>query len=89
MNERAAASFRAEGGRAPIGKNLLECHPDPARAKLKQMLETRQRNVYTIGKRGVKKLVYQSPRYEHGEYRGFVELSLEIPFEMPHFKRKT
>jgi hypothetical protein len=35
----------------------------------------------------VKKLIYQSPIFEDGEYKGIVELSLEIPFDMPHFKR--
>ncbi len=41
-----------------------------------------------IGKNGVKKLIYQTPWIENGEFRGLVELSLEIPFEMPHFVRK-
>ena len=27
------------------------------------------------------------PRVPEGEYRGFVELALEIPFDMPHFVR--
>jgi hypothetical protein len=44
----------------------------------------REKNVYTIEKNGVKKLIYQSPWYYNGEYAGFVELSLEIPFEMEH-----
>ena len=44
-------------------------------------------NVYTIEKGGVKKLIYQAPWYQDGEYRGIVELSLPIPFVMPHFVR--
>ena len=44
-------------------------------------------NVYTIEKNGIKKLIYQSPWFENGEMKGLVELSLEIPFEMPHFIR--
>ncbi len=51
------------------------------------MMKTRSKNVYTIEKNGIKKLIYQSPWYENGEYAGFVELSLEIPFELPHFVR--
>ena len=39
-------------------------------------------------KAGVKKLIYQTPWYENGEFRGLVELSMEIPFEMPHYVRK-
>ena len=87
MNDKAIKAFEADGGEKLIGTNLLDCHPEPARLKLEQLMETRQRNVYTIEKKGVKKLIYQAPWYEDGQYRGFVELSLEIPFEMPHFVR--
>jgi hypothetical protein len=52
------------------------------------LLEARQRNVYTIEKKGVRKLIHQSPWYESGVCRGFVELSLEIPAEIPHFLRQ-
>ncbi len=88
MNARAAKSFEEDGGRALIGTNVLECHPEPARSILEELLRTGRRNVYTIEKRGVKKLIYQSPWYEKGEYAGFVELSLELPAELPHFIRK-
>ena len=88
MNERSAQTFAADGGRALIGTNLFDCHPEPARKQLEQIMQSRQKNVYTIEKNGVKKLIYQSPWFENAEYRGFVELSLEIPFEMPHFVRK-
>ena len=87
MNDRAAKTFAKDGGLALLGKNMLDCHPDPARAKLERLLDSRQVNVYTVEKNGVKKLIYQSPWVINGEYAGFVELSFEIPFEMPHFKR--
>ncbi|MEW5717417.1 MAG: PAS domain-containing protein [Chloroflexota bacterium] len=87
MNDQAAQSFAGDGGRALIGKNLLDCHPEPARTKTKRLLETKQKNVYTIEKNGVKKLIYQSPWYRDGKFAGLVELGLEIPFEMPHFIR--
>ena len=70
-----------------MGKSLFDCHPEPARSKLKELLAQRGKNVYTIEKAGTKKLIYQSPWYEGGEFRGLVELSLEVPFEMPHFVR--
>lgn len=88
MNERALAAFASDGGAALIGTNVLACHPEPARAKLAGMLASGQRNAYTIEKQGVRKMVYQSPWYEHGRYAGFVELSLEIPAELPHFARE-
>jgi transcriptional regulator with PAS, ATPase and Fis domain len=87
MNDKAELVFKDDGGRALIGKNVFDCHPEPARSQLAEMMKTRQRNVYTIGKNGVKKIIYQTPWYINGEYAGFIELSLEIPIEMPHFIR--
>lgn len=88
MNDKAAQVFAADGGKALIGTNVLACHPEVARAKLKTLLETQRKNVYTIEKSGVKKLIYQTPWYQDGKYAGVVELALEIPFELPHFVRK-
>ena len=87
MNARSAESNQADGGKELIGSNLLNCHPEPARTKLEKMMETRKANVYTIEKKGVKKLVYQTPWYQDGQYMGLVELVVEIPFQMPHFVR--
>src|SRR5512136_1119092 len=88
MNDRAAADYADRGGRALIGTNMLECHPEPARTRVRELLEGRRKNIYTIEKNGIRKLIYQSPWYESGLCRGFVELSLEIPAEMPHFVRQ-
>ena len=88
MNDKAAVTFEKDGGYALIGKNLLDCHPEPARGKVEQMLNGHEKNVYTIEKNGVKKLIYQAPWYRDGVRMGIVELSLEIPFDMPHFIRK-
>ena len=88
MNEKAAESFREQGGRDLIGTNMLDCHPEPARTKTRELLDSRRTNVYTIEKRGQKKLVFQAPWYSGEEYRGFVELVLEIPTETPHFVRE-
>jgi hypothetical protein len=87
MNQRSVATFAGDGGRALIGTNLLGCHPEPSRTQLEGMLRDRTTNVYTIEKSGVKKLIFQSPWYRDGEYAGFVELSLEVPFAMEHFIR--
>lgn len=85
MNARARAM---DPGRNLIGSNLLDCHPEPARSKVVAMLASGERNVYTVEKHGRRKLLYQSPWYEAGAYAGFVELSLELPAELPHFVRK-
>ena len=87
MNDKSIKSFESSGGAELIGTQVLDCHPEPARSKLQHLFETRQANVYTIEKNGIHKLIYQSPWYENGEYRGLIELSLEIPAEMPHFIR--
>ena len=87
MNDKSVKTFEADGGGALIGTNLLDCHPEPSRTKVKELLASGRANVYTIEKNGLKKLIYQSPWYENGAYSGFVELSLVIPAEMPHFIR--
>ena len=87
MNDLAARTFEKDGGYALIGKRLLDCHSEVSRGKVETMLRTHEKNVYTIEKNGVKKLIFQSPWFKDGDYAGFVELSLEIPFEMPHFIR--
>lgn len=88
MNDKACKTFKQYGGHELVGKNMLDVHPEPARTKVAEMLKNRTNNSYTIEKNGVKKIVYQTTWYQAGEYAGFVELSLEIPFEMSHFVRK-
>ena len=87
MNQVSAENFKEEGGMGLIGKNMVDCHPEPSRTKVRELLEAKQLNVYTTEKKGVHKIIYQSPWYENGKYRGFVELSLVIPSEIPHFIR--
>ena len=89
MNEKAATAFQKRGGKQLLGSNLLDCHPEPAQSKLKQLMEQRLTNIYTSEKKGVKKLIYQAPWHVNGEYRGFVEIVIEIPASMPHFIRET
>ena len=88
MNDKAAKTFEKDGGRKLIGSNMLDCHPEPSRTKTERLLAAQTKNVYTIEKNGIKKLIYQSPWYKNEEFAGFVELSLEIPFgDLPHFVR--
>ena len=88
MNNKSCKTFEKDGGEKLIGKNLFDCHPEHVKSKLKKMLSQRNSNSYSIEKNGVKKLIHQSPWFENGKYKGFVELSIEIPIEMPHFIRK-
>jgi len=87
MNDKAIATFAADGGAALIGANALECHPEPSRSKLSQMLKDPRVNIYTIEKAGTKKLICQTPWYRDGKFSGIVELSIVLPADMPHFVR--
>lgn len=89
MNERAVKTFEKSGGIVLIGSNLLDCHPEPSRSKLIELMEQRRTNIYTIEKSGVKKLIHQAPWHVKGEYRGFVEMVIEVPASMPHFIRNA
>ena len=88
MNDQAAAAFQKEGGRALVGTNLLDCHPEPSRTKLQELLASPRVNAYTIEKNGRRKLIYQVPWYENGLHRGLVELALPLPGPLPHFVRE-
>ena len=87
MNQKARRTFIKPGMEDLIGKNVLDCHPEPAKTLLKDLLEHPRTNSYTIEKNGVKKLIYQTPWYKNGKYKGFMELSMEIPFQMKHMVR--
>ena len=89
MNDKAAATFKAYGGKDLVGTDLMACHQERSRGIIERLLSTGSPNVYTIDKKGVKKLIYQSAWYEDGaaEPAGLVELSLELPADMPHYVR--
>jgi transcriptional regulator with PAS, ATPase and Fis domain len=87
MNEASARMFAKDGGYELIGANCLDCHPESARAGLAEMLRDQRRNVYTIEKGGKKKLIFQTPWYQDGEYAGFVEMTVDLPDDMPHHLR--
>lgn len=88
MNEQAARVFQKDGGTILIGKNLLDCHPEPSRSKVIDLLKNPRTNAYTIEKNGKKKMIYQSPWYDGDNFAGLVEISLPLPDDVPHFIRK-
>lgn len=87
LNEQAKEQFAKDGGSALIGKNLLDCHPERARDLFAKQLATPTPNTYTIEKDGKKKLIHQIPWFKDGAFSGVVELSLELPADVPHFVR--
>lgn len=87
MNERSKAVFAKSGGGDLVGKSLIDCHPEPSRSLLMKMLAEPTPNSYTIEKNGIRKMIHQTPWMENGEFKGVVEMSFEIPMEMPHHIR--
>jgi DUF438 domain-containing protein len=88
MNDKAICTFEKYGGEKLIGTSLFDCHPPHASEIIKRLLETQETNAYTIEKNGQKKLIYQTPWFENGEFMGYVELSLPLPKDMPHKVRQ-
>ena len=88
MNRKSKKTFLKPGMPDIIGNNVLDCHPEPARSLLADMLENPRTNVYTVAKEGVKKLIFQCPWYDGEEYAGFMELSMVLPENIPNRIRK-
>jgi PAS domain S-box-containing protein len=88
MNKRSAESLRSQGGKKLVGQNLMDCHPEPAKSKLKRLMKRQQNNVYTVKKGRVRKIILQTPWYRKNKYRGFVEVSLTITGRIPNIVRK-
>jgi len=87
MNARSRDTFANDGGGALIGQSLFACHPEPARTRTHDLYASQQPNHYTIRKNGQKKIIHQVPWFEAGVFGGFVEFSIPVPDEMPHFDR--
>lgn len=87
MNRRSIATYEKDGGKALIGKQLMDCHPERAKQIISRLMSEGKTNAYTIEKEGLRKLIYQSPWYENGEFAGLVEMSVVLPETMPHYVR--
>jgi len=88
MNKRAIAQFQKSGGEKLIGQSLVDCHPEPARTKLLEMLLDPMENIYTTEKNGVKKIIIQKPWIQDDEFCGVVEISFELPLDLVNHIRK-
>ncbi|WP_321996091.1 hypothetical protein [Draconibacterium orientale] len=87
MNDFSIRQFEKYGGEKLLGTNLLDCHPEPSKTKLREMLVTPTENTYATEKNGVAKVVTQKPWMEHGKFCGVVELSFEFPSGMVNHVR--
>jgi transcriptional regulator with PAS, ATPase and Fis domain len=88
MNRAAGETFSKDGGPGLVGKNVLDCHPEPSRSMLADMLKSPRANTYTIEKGKTKKLIHQAPWYKDGRFAGLVELSIVLPETMAHHVRQ-
>ncbi|OFX61816.1 MAG: hypothetical protein A2066_07475 [Bacteroidetes bacterium GWB2_41_8] len=87
MNDLSKKQFAKYDSEGLLGKSLIDCHPEPSRTKLLEMLANPITNSYSTEKRGIRKMIHQTPWMEDGEFKGVIEISFEIPMEMPHHKR--
>ncbi len=85
MNEKSRETFAKHGD--IIGHDLLGYHPPKAVEQIRHMLKTGETNTYRITKNGRDKIIYQTPWKKDGEIMGLVELSIQLPEEMPHYIR--
>jgi hypothetical protein len=87
LNDAAARDFANRGGYELIGRQILDCHPEPCKTKFASLFKSRRQNIYTIQKDGRRKLIVLIPWSLGGEFAGYLEMDLEIPWDMPHFNR--
>ncbi|HAX95153.1 MAG TPA: diguanylate cyclase [Prolixibacteraceae bacterium] len=87
VNEKAAKQFEKYGGKKLLGKDLLDCHPEPSRSRFKQMLIEPIENIYTTEKDGLRKMIVQKPWMDRETFMGVVEFSFELPANLPLFQR--
>ena len=69
------------------GKSMLPCHNERSKGIIARILEKGDTNAYTIEKKGIRKMIYQTAwRREDGTVGGIIELSMPIPAEMPSLR---
>ena len=68
------------------GKNMLPCHNERSRGIIDRLIKEGGTNAYTIDKKGVRKMIYQTAwRHEDGSGGGLLAISMPIPAQMPHY----
>jgi len=87
LNDRSAEVNASDGGKALLGKNLLDCHPPAAQEKLRKVMASGRPNVYTTERNGVRKVICQSHWKKGRKVAGLVEITFEFPWDAPHFIR--
>ncbi|HNR01084.1 MAG TPA: hypothetical protein PKK59_00945 [Anaerolineaceae bacterium] len=79
MNKKSIEYFKDDGGIDLLGRSLIDCHPEPSRSKLLDLLKNPRANTYISETSTEKLFVHETPWYEKGTYMGFVEILVTIP----------
>lgn len=87
MNRASRNQFAKYNKDGLLGKSLIDCHPEPSRTMLLKMLDEPAYNSYSTEKNGIRKMVHQTPWFESNEFKGVIEISFEIPLELPNHNR--
>ena len=61
-----------------VGRNVLDCHPEPTRSNLQKSLDNQTALSYIKEQGGVKKFICQAPWYKEGRYMGLVAMMMVI-----------
>lgn len=85
MNDKAKETFASHGDL--VWKNLMGCHNERSKGIIRDLLATGGSNAYTIEKGGLRKMIYQTAWKVDGVVAGLVEISMVIPYDMPHYFR--
>jgi transcriptional regulator with PAS, ATPase and Fis domain len=84
MNDKSQSVFGSM-----VGSSMMGCHKEESQAIIRRLIAEAGTNAYTIEKKGVRKLIYQTPWYEDGRVAGLVEFSIVLPETMPHYVREA
>ncbi len=77
MNRNSLDQYPGDDGADLIVKSILNCQPDCSRTRLTNMLTNHMPDSF-IGKLpGHIHLIHKAPCYDNGEYKGFVEISID------------
>lgn len=79
LNQKSIDFFTEDGGADLIGRSLLDCHPEPSRSKLIELLANPRPNTYYSDSSMGKLLVHETPWFVDGTYMGLVEILITLP----------
>lgn len=83
MNNKSKEVFK----NSKIGDTILDCHNSKSIEIMNNIKVTKKPNIYSIEKKGIKKIIYQTPWIVNNQVKGLIEFSLIVPKNMPHYKR--